>query len=73
MRRRLLTAYLVLDGLCILVAPSLLPALSAPGPAEDPASKAAYVEIAGLCVEEMETEGADAAGRPVDMALCAGS
>lgn len=73
MRRRLLIACFVLDGLCAVAAPILAPTLFDRSPADQTSGEAPYVEIAGLCVETVEIAGADAAGRPVDMALCAGS
>ena len=72
MRRRILAAFFVLDGLCALAAPVFAPALLVqPSPFAEPA--ATYVEIAGMCVEEQPLDGADLAGRPVAMSFCTGA
>lgn len=66
MRRRLILAAVLLDGLCALGAPLLVPALKSD-------AGTPFVEVAGACVEVIEgaaVEGADAVGRPVDAALC---
>ena len=65
MRRRLLIATLVLDGLCALAAPAVLARISG---GDD-----AYVRVGGLCVEVMEVHDehlGDVVGRPVAMDLC---
>ena len=61
MRRRVLTACLVLDGLCALAAPLLLPALGAPD---------RYVDVGGLCVQEGVRLDGVVGGRPVDGSFC---
>lgn len=66
MRRRLLAAFLALDGLCALAAPLMAPALL---PSPEP--EAAYLEIAGTCVEEMPDRDAGLGGRVVAMSFCA--
>jgi hypothetical protein len=68
MRRRLIAAFLALDGLCALAAPLLGPALL---PSPEPEST--YVEIAGMCVEEMPDRDAGLGGRIVATSLCAGA
>ena len=73
MRRRFLAAFVVLDGLCALASPLIAPSLLTVGGAPEPAAQVAYVEIAGMCVQEIQAPGADLAGRPVPMSLCAGS
>ena len=66
MRRRLIAAFVALDGLCAVAAPLLAPALLlSPEPAPT------YVEIAGMCVEEMPDRDAGLGGRPVAMSFCA--
>lgn len=66
MRRRIVLAAVLLDGLCALGAPLLVPALHAD-------AGTPFVEVAGACVEVIEgatVEGADAVGRPVDATFC---
>ena len=64
MRRRLLIAAFVLDGLCALAAPFVLTGVLV----ED-----RYVEVAGVCVEQVDPGGQPSggvAGRPVHGTLC---
>ena len=66
MRRRLLLAAFLFDGLCTLAAPLVLPALF--GSDETP-----YRVVGGTCIEVMESAvvtGADAVGREVDPSFC---
>ena len=73
MRRRFLAAFVVLDGLCALASPLIAPGLMPGFGAPDSGDQVAYVEIAGMCVQEIQAPGADLAGRPVPMSFCAGS
>ena len=65
MRRRLLTGFFLLDGLCALALPVVAPTLLAA-----PQAEAAYVEIAGMCVQETASPDDGLGGRPVPMSLC---
>lgn len=65
-RRRLLIAAFLLDGLCAIAAPFVLPAAAAEAPDR-------YVQVAGECVEvlpEAGEVGVDTVGRPVDSVFC---
>ena len=65
MRRRLIAGFILLDGLCALAAPLIVPALLPHAPAE-----AVYVEISGTCVEEIRLDETAPAGRMVPMSFC---
>ncbi|PAP75638.1 hypothetical protein [Rubrivirga marina] len=67
--RRLLVL-VALDGLCALAAPLLAPAVL-PAAEPGPPPTAAYVEVAGVCVED-QAGGAGLGGRPVEMSRCVG-
>lgn len=64
MRRRLLLAAFLLDGLCTVGALVFAPSMAAQTPSP-------YAEVDGVCVERVDVVGADSAGRVVDDALCA--
>lgn len=63
MRRRVLVAALVLDGLCALAVPLAAPAVGLDGDR--------YVEVAGACVERLQTGGEELGGRVVADLYCA--
>ncbi len=66
MRRRLLAAFVALDGLCVLAAPLLAPALL-------PTPEPTYVEVAGVCIEEIRDGDGDLEGRIVAASFCGGA
>lgn len=63
MRRRLLVIVLALDGLCALALPLVAPVLGIDGDR--------YVEVAGACVERLETGDDALGGRVVSDLFCA--
>ena len=64
MRRRLITGFLLLDGLCAVLAPVAATAL-ADGP-----MPTAYLEVGGVCVEQDQSDPELLAGKVVPMAHC---